>query len=328
MALLLAILVAFGRLSSDSETVALQASGVSLYRLLLPVGVFAIAVAALTLFLSVRARPWGNSLLRMGLYEIVKARASAGIKAKVFNDDFAGLVLYVDRVEPLANTLYGILISDTRDPAMQNTVYARLGIVVTSEETQSLTLRLLDGGIYTTTPTGRGYQDTRFSTYDINLDLSYALAALRKRQKDPTEMTWGELQTAIARKTAAHETTFAERVEVQRKFVIPFACLVFAALGVPLGVRPSRSVRSRGFSVSLVLIFSYYLLLKLGESLGERGTLPPVIALWMPNVLLSGVAIALLTRVVHEASPGQPGAVDRGWRALRTYFGSRLSPSA
>jgi lipopolysaccharide export system permease protein len=323
MALLLAILVAFGRLSSDGEIVALQASGVSLYRLMVPVGVFAACIAVVTLFLSLRARPWGNSLLRTGIYEIVKARASAGIKPKVFNDEFEGLVVYVDRVDPMANRLHGVLISDTRSAGVQNTIYGRMGIVVTNEEARTLTLRLLDGGIYTTTPGTRAYQDTRFRTYDINLDFGLALAALRSRQKDPTEMTWHELWEAIEGKEARQEPAFAERVEIQRKFAIPFACLIFAAIGTPLGIRPSRAVHSRGFSVSLILIFIYYLLLTLGQNLGERGAVPPVVASWLPNALLSVVAAVVLAQTARGERGTHPGSVERAWWSLRTRFASR-----
>ncbi len=109
MALLLAILVAFGRLSSDSEVIAMRAAGISLYRLLVPVAIFAGMVALLTAWLSVTARPWGNSHLRTGLYEIVKTRAAAGIKPKVFNDEFKDLVIYVDKIRPASDVLEGIL---------------------------------------------------------------------------------------------------------------------------------------------------------------------------------------------------------------------------
>ena len=84
--------------------------------------------------LSVYARPWGNTLLRTGLYEIVRTRASAGIKPKVFNDEFSGLVIYVDRIEPATDALHGILISDTRDAAMHNTVYAETGRLFSNED--------------------------------------------------------------------------------------------------------------------------------------------------------------------------------------------------
>jgi len=185
MALLLSILVAFGRLSSDSEIIALQASGIGLDRLAAPVGAFAAVIALLTLVLGVYVRPWGNSRLREGLYAIVKARASAGITEKVFNDDFLGLVIYVDRIEPPGNSLHGILISDTRNSSEQNTVFARYGAIVTSEQTRTLTLRLLDGTIYTAGDAHEGYQQTRFSTYDINLDLDVMLT--KPREKEASE---------------------------------------------------------------------------------------------------------------------------------------------
>jgi lipopolysaccharide export system permease protein len=317
MALLLAILVAFGRLSSDSEIIALRAAGVGLYRLLLPVALFAGAVALLTLGLSLYARPWGNSLLRSGLYDIVKTRAVAGIKPKVFNNDFSGLVIYVDHIEPASDMLSGILIADTRDAAMRNTVYAELGRIYTDESQHSLTLRLENGGIYSTGDDGGEYQDTRFTTYDITLDLDTALAQLRTRTKDASEMTLPELRAAIEAKSALGEPAFVERVEVQRKFSIPFACLVFAALGVPLGIQPSRSAHSRGFSLSLVLIFVYYLLLTFGQNLGERGTLPPLLAVWLPNAVLASVAATLLVRAAGEASTGRAPLWERLLSGLR-----------
>jgi lipopolysaccharide export system permease protein len=317
MALLLAILVAFGRLSSDSELVAMRAAGVSLRRLLIPVGGFAVTVAALTLGLSMYARPWGNTLVRTGLYDIIRTRAVASIKPKIFNDEFSGLVIYVDQIESATDELEGVLISDTRDALQHNTVYAETGHLFNDGIHHTLTLRLVNGGIYSGGNSGHDYQDTRFATYDITLDLDTALSQLRNRTKDASEMTLPELRRAIAEKVAQGDAAFVERVEVQRKFSIPFACLVFAALGVPLGIQPSRAVHSRGFSVSLVLIFVYYLLLTFGQNLGERGALPPPVAVWLPNAVLSAVAAALLTRAVREAGLGQPALWDRLGAAVR-----------
>ena len=325
MALLLAILVAFGRLSSDSEIVALRAAGVSLYRLLGPVSAFAVAVAGLTLWLSFTARPWGNSHLRTGLYEVVKARATAGLKPRVFNDEFKQLVIYVDRIQPAGDRLEGILISDTRERTAQNTIYAESGRVVSDERHHTLTLRLQNGGIYSTGH-DNGYQDTRFATYDLTLDLGAALANLRQRERAASEMTVDELRAAVTAKQAAGEPTFVERVELHRKVSIPFACVVFAALGVPLGIQPSRAVHSRGFTLSLALIFVYYLLLTFGQNLGERGALPPVVAVWIPNAALSVVALVLLTRAVRETSSEHPPLWDR-LRAARRRRSARHSPA-
>jgi lipopolysaccharide export system permease protein len=317
MALLLGVLVAFGRLSSDSEVIALKTSGISLYQLLRPVASFAIVIYFVALGLSLYARPWGNSLLHSGLYDIAKKRASAGIKEKVFNDDFSGLVIYVDRIEPPGTTLHGILISDTRDSNQRNTVLAQAGVLVPNERLHVLTLRLLNGSMHAFYPSDRSYHRTDFSTYDITLDLNTALANLRPREKDPSEMTLAELRRAIAAKRLAREPVFSEAVELHRRFSIPFACLAFAAIGIPLGIQPTRSVRSRGFTLSLGLIFLYYLLLTLGESLGQRGVLPPGIAMWLPNILLSGLAVMLFIRAARETAVTQPARLNRWLLALR-----------
>ena len=317
MALLLAVIVAFGRLSSDSEIVALRSSGVSLYQLVRPVAVFALVIYVVALALSLYARPWGNTLLRDGLYEIAKVRASAGIKEQVFTDDFSGLVIYVDHIEPPGNTLRGILISDSRDPAQRNTVFAKVGMLIPNEPQHVLTLRLLSGTIHAFYPKDRSYHRTDFSIYDITLDLNTALANLRPRERDPSEMTVAELDAAIALKRQAGQPTFSESVELQRKFSIPFACLAFAAVGVPLGIRPSRAVRSRGFTMSLALIFIYYLLLTLGESLGQRGVLPAGIALWLPNILLSLLALTLFVRAARESAVTRATVLSSWLGALR-----------
>jgi lipopolysaccharide export system permease protein len=294
-----------------------------LARLAAPVGIFATGVFLLALALALYVRPWGNSHLRAGLYEIVKSRASAGIKPRVFNDDFKGLVIYVDDIEPPGNLLRGIVISDTREGGESNTVFARSGTIISSEESQTLTLRLHEGGIYTASPRGRGFQDTRFSTYDINLDLNLFVADARKRESEANELTYAELRAVVAEKSAAHEPAFEERVEIQRKFAIPFACFVFAALGLPLGIHSTRAVHSRGLATSLTLIFVYYLLLTLAQTLGERGTVIPEIALWTPNLILSAVAAWLVANRRHGTAPSGTWRMTQLASQLRNQLWSR-----
>ncbi len=120
----------------------------------------------------------------------------------------------------------------------------------------------------------------------------------------------------IAERSAAGRPVNAELVELHRKFSLPFACLVFGLVGVPLGIQPVRAVRSRSFSVSLVLIFGYYLLLTAGEAMAERGTLPAVVALWIPNVVFAVLGLSLFVAVARERSLDF-GLIDQAlWRAF------------
>ncbi len=324
MALLLAVLLAFGRLSADSEIVALKTSGISLYQMTVPVLLFTAGVYVLSLLVAVYARPWGNTQLKASLYEIAKTRASAGLRERIFNDDFSGLVIYVERIEPPGERLAGILVADSRDPSQRNTVLAQRGYLVANEAAHSVTLRLLDGQIHTFVPGEKSYQKTDFTVYDVTLNLAVALAKFSQREKDAKEMTLGELRAAIAEKARAGRPANTERVELHRKFSLPFACLMFGLVAVPLGLQSARAVRSRGFSVSLVLIFLYYLLLTAGEAMAEKGTLAPPLALWLPNAVFAGLGLALFAAAAREVRVA-PGA--RLARALDLLRAGRQVPS-
>jgi len=316
MAILLSILVAFGRLSSDSEVTALQASGISIYQLVGPVAAFAGITTIICLGLSLYLRPWANDQLRTALFDIAKTRASAGIRQDVFNDEFAGLIIYVDEIEQPGNRLRGVLISDVRDSKQRDTVLARFGILVSDETAHHLTLRLYDGQVHTHYQKDASYHRTEFDHYDITLDLDDALAKLEMREREPSELPLFELRSTIRAKNMRSEPAYPEAVEFQRRLAIPFACLGFAAIAIPMGIRPSRSVRSRGLMISLVIILGYYLVLTLGQSLGERGILPAVIAMWTPNLVVASLGLLLLQRAANHA-PATPSGWSRSLRALR-----------
>lgn len=304
MALLLAILLGFGRLASDSEVVALKTSGVSLYQMTAPVLVFTILASVAAFAIAIWVRPWANGALRDQLFEVVKSRVSAGFKEKIFNTDFPGLVLYIEEIEPGGNTLKGLLISDARSPQNRNTVIAKIGLLVPNEDAKTVTLRLLDGTIYGVGDSEGSFQKTDFTLYDVSLALTN-LGEMRPREKDPKEMTLAELRQRIAERRSQRQFAHEEEIELYRKFSIPFACVVFMLVGVPLSIPPSRAVRSRGFSMSLGLIFLYYIPLTVGQTLAEKGYLPAVLGLWLPNLAFLGLGIFLFVTAARETPSRQ-----------------------
>jgi lipopolysaccharide export system permease protein len=300
MAMLLAILIAFGRLSADSEMVAFRSSGLSLYQLVPPVATFVLFCSLLTFALSIVARPWGNRSLRWALFDIARTHAAAGLKAQVFNEEFPGLVIYAEQIDGKDDRLLRVLISDDRDPMQRNTVFAREGVMLSDAQSQTITLRLRDGSIHTTDAEGGADYQTDFESYDVNLDLREALSGLQDEDAKPREMAMSQLMATIAAKRDAGEPVESELVEFHRKFAIPFACIVFGLVGVPLGIEPARAVRSRGFAVSLAVIFGYYILLSAGQALAEQGAVPVVVGLWLPNLGFGALGIVLLRRAARE----------------------------
>ena len=300
MALLLACLLACGRLSADSEITAMKAAGLSLYQIATPIAGFACVVFVLSLFLSMYARPWGNSALKTAIFDLARTRATVGLKEHVFNDEFKGLVIYVEGIEPPGNNLLRILISDRRQAGEENTVVAKHGTLVANEDTRSVNLRLFDGVIFTSRASEQGYHKTDFSVYDVNLNLSEALGQMETREREPSELPLSELRARITELRNEGEPARAERVELTRRLSIPFAALVFAVIGVPLGLQPVRAVRSRGLAMSLVVILSYYLMLSAAETLATQGHAPVALALWTPNLVLIAIGVVLFVRQANE----------------------------
>lgn len=302
MAFLLALFWGLGRMSADREITALKSCGFSLYQLAVPVGISAMVVVLGSFFLSLFVRPWSNTALKQTFYEVTKTRVTAGLKDKTFNDAFEGLVIYAEEIKPPGTVLKGVMIADTRERQRKNTIFAQSGVVITSEDNQILTLKLLDGTIHSVDLPGRDYQTTRFSVYDVTLNLLTAFPEARKPDRDPQDMPLQELHHVIRKKTEERTDIKEELVEWHRRFALPFANLVFGLIALPLSTQSLWSLRSHGFAGSLAVILSYYLLLTIGEALGKKGGLPPFWALWLPNLVLGSIGGILFVKTAEGRS--------------------------
>ena len=187
----------------------------------------------------------------------------------------------------------------SRNPQNRNTVIAKIGLLVPNEDAKTMTLRLLDGTIYGIGGSDNAFQKTEFTVDDVSLNLTY-LGDIRPKDKDPKEMTLSELRSRIASRDSDGEPAYEEQIELHRKFSIPFACIVFLLVGVPLSIPPSRAVRSRGFSLSLGLIFLYYIPLTVGQTFAEKGYWPAAVGLWVPNVLFLTLGTFLFVKAARE----------------------------
>jgi lipopolysaccharide export system permease protein len=303
MATLLSVLLAFNRLSSDNEITALKASGVSLYQMIPPVLVFAVATYVATTFLSLYSVPRANEGSRALIYEVASSKANAGIREKMFNDDFEGLVLYVEEIKPRTLAWEKVFISDSRNPAEVLTIIARDGEVLSDPGTLAITLRLKRGAIHKLGKEPDAYQKIDFSTYDLRLHLKTGLKEKGTEEKHPADMTLAELSRAIQVLQAKGSAAKIQWVKVHEKFSIPFACLVFGLIGIPLGLqsRVARGGKFQGFAWAIGVLLVYYLLTNAGTSLAERGVVLLEVGMWSANAIFLTLGVYLLVKAANES---------------------------
>lgn len=305
MAFLLAVLLGLGRMANDQELLAMKASGVSPAEILWPTLFIAFVIAAATLTLTLFVRPAANFALKKELYNIAKTRIGTALKEKVFNDDFPKILIYVEEIIPPGSTAQGVLIVDNRDPRREDIILGKVARITTDEETNRLGLRLFDGSIYERDRSRGGFSQTRFNIYDFKLSLEELVGPVRQRSSGPKEMPLNDLLGAIAAKQNRGDAAVAERLELHQRISFGFVPLIFCILGVSLALLPrsSRSNRSWGVAVCFFWLLAYYALLSLGKALGEKDILHPVPAIWLPNLVLGGVAAHFFMQALRESPP-------------------------
>jgi len=107
-------------------------------------------------------------------------------------------------------------------------------------------------------------------------------------------------------------------VEIHKKFALSFACIVFVLIGAPIALRYPRGGVGLTMGVSLAVFAIYYVGLIGGESLGNRGFLPPFFAMWAPNIILLLVALLMLARIGHEDGGTRGGDMSAFWQSVRS----------
>ena len=313
MALLLGILVGLAGLSNDHEILALKASGISPFQVLWPIAMVALFVSLLTLLITTLVRPAANLELKKELYNIAKSRVATALKENVFNSDFPNVLIYVEKVIPPGNTSQGVLIVDRRNPTRETVIFGKVALFLSNEETATLSLKLFDGVIHEREKNQSGFSQTHFNVYHFNLDLAETFNLIKKQQRDPSEMSLWQLGETIRSKQAQGLNPINGILDFHQRFSFPFAPLVFSLLGVALVLMPAPSRQGRfwGLVSCLFWLLLYYALLTTGKALGEREMLPPLLALWLPNIIVGLVAVHFFIKALRESPPLFEGGLQR-----------------
>jgi len=298
MAFLLAVLLAFGRFSSDNEITVLKASGISLVQMLSPVLVCALLATILALAASTIGVPWGNSAFKNLSIQVLKQNAAATIREKVFWDEIPGIVLYTDSFDEKQNRLRGIVIHDGRNAERPMTIFAREGAIEGGSLHSSLRVMLNNGTIHAAGARGE-YRLIHFEEYIMTVGHQGGSDGSSRNELD---MRISELLLQVSSPSVTVQNRLKMLAELHSRFAFPCASLVFVFIAVPLGIQNRRSGKSAGFTASIGLLLTYYVLMSIARTLAEKGALPAVVALWLPNLIFCLFGWMLLRMVSLERS--------------------------
>lgn len=370
MAVLIATLMAFGRLSSENEITALKASGVNLYRLIMPVFVLAVVLVILMFRFNDVILPDFNFRSKILYSDISRKKPTIALEPHVFYEDIENISILVHDIDSKTDRLENVLINDDSDPDFKRTVIAKSGELEFSKNQENMILTLYDGEIHEVEKKDlEQYRRLKFERQVFSIPvpdmvLKRSDSSRRGDREKTTGMLWDDIhrhEEAIqSRKERIREliTPFKEhifptkiwaknkekdagldesilpgseksyrlpniqkqiqsetrvihqyqksidslRVEIEKKYSIPVACLVFVLIGAPLGIMARQGGIAVGGGMSLIFFLIYWTFLIGGEQLADRGLVGPVVAMWSPNVVVGAFGIYLVIHAVQEAT--------------------------
>ncbi|MEE8638038.1 MAG: LptF/LptG family permease [Candidatus Margulisiibacteriota bacterium] len=291
MATLLAALLAFSRLSSDSEVVAFRASGISLYRLIIPVIFLGLLVSFANLIFSEIVVPESNKAAKNLLIETT-AKHKPKMQRNVFVPEMErGALKRIFYAETLkGSTMYDVIVQEFSEGKLTQILTAK----VAHWQKEKDEWLFKSGTIYLIAESGEYKHLIKFK--EQSLAIKYTPADFYIGDRNPDEMTIAQLKEFIVLKEKMGVEVTDFKIQLNMKMALPFASLVFALLGAPLGLSPRRASSSIGLGLSIIVIFVYYILAFISMAIGELRLVSPALAAWMPNFITGGIGWYILSR--------------------------------
>jgi|TARA_E500000075_G_scaffold105119_1_gene97541 lipopolysaccharide export system permease protein len=308
MAVLLSTLLAYGKLSANSELLALKSLGIKTSRIIAPAIAVSILMTGLTFYFNDNLVPASNKLAESTL--------RAGIGSSFSSEEGKGNIMfsrYGSRIESATNKptkintflthifyaswfenniMQGVTVLDFSRQDIQQILKAKSAVF----DKENSSWIFSDGSIVSV---DQGGQTTNIQFKKYSYPFVEGPLDLARVPKDATEMSLKQALEAerIYKETGNLKEIRRIQVRIQEKFTLPFACLVFGLIGSSLGSKSNlRSSKSQGFGLSVILILVYYVMSFVFSSFGVKGVLSPIIATWLPVLISMGGGIYFLRK--------------------------------
>lgn len=296
--LLTAVLLVFGRLSADNELIALRSNGVSITRICFPLLLIAVLCAIASVWLNVWVAPAAQEEMRSTVFNLATRNPMALFGSDQVIDQFPGRKIYVGKKD--GNKLENIIVFETDENAMPMKVsYAKTGTLEADLPNKRILMHLSEA---------RYQQRDEYDPFDlarmrdgISVEegtLPIGLEELYEKQKMRANRSMLSLEQLLERLSNDDpKMRSAGRTEINKRFSFPLACIVFALVGVPLGITAHRRETSFGFAASLVIGIFYFLFIIVADTLRSSPRLHPELLVWFPNLLFLVVGIWMFRRL-------------------------------
>lgn len=281
MSMLLATLLTFGRLSSSSEITAMKSCGVGFTRIAAPAVLLGLLVTIGAIAFNEYVIPWANTSYNNVLhYEIqgnTEMKSQEHIILKEIVEGRIQRLVYARAYNGETQMLHGVTLQQFDQNGnvnlVENAEYAKWANDIWT---------MYNGVIYTITADGTN-QTLRFDSQMLPVNANPK--GIVREQKKPEELTMAELKAQIKIMQTQYVDTSKLETELYQRFSVPMASLIFALIGVPLGLQPTRNSSSMGFALSVIIIFVYYAVMTLANAIARGGVIPPAYAVWIPNII-------------------------------------------
>lgn len=308
--LMLGILLAFRRLATSSELDVLKGVGMSFGRLMRIPFAYAIALAALNLAIVGFIQPVARYAYEGLQFELRSGALGASIKVGEFTKLGDRMTLRIEESYDDGRALRGIFVrGDQRDGQRVSATAAR-GQFLATDDPNTIILRLSQGVLIHESPKFSVPRVLTFDNHDLPIPLP-KIEAFRLRGGADREMTIPELFVAGKDSSQPERTRLESRANFHFRIVEVMSMFLIPLIAVALAVPPKRSTSSLGVFLSIVLLVTQHKINQYAEDLGARGTIDPLIALWVPYLLFAALAVWMYYTIAHVPG-GQPiGALER-----------------
>lgn len=298
IAVLTASILSFGRLSSDGELTAMRASGISLYRVSMPIIMVGILLSFFAFFLNDQVSPNASFASRRVVKEIGMHSPAAALEEGTFIRGFENYIIFIHEIK--GNKLKNIRIYQPQEGKPTRTIVAEVGEINSIPEKNLIELKLYNGTSEEPSPTDPdSFYKLNFKTYFMSLDLSKVFKK-ENIQKKSREMTIKELNAEIKKCIGQNIDPTPLRVEIYKKINISVATLIFALIGIPLGVKAQRSEKSIGFVLGSVLFGIYWAAFSGMLVVAATSKMPPALAASLPNIVFFSLGLVLFVLVARK----------------------------